>query len=73
MSEAAELEMVRLKRLCLRSGVALLLTLLITLVPLPGDLPPFTSTLVTAGATLILICYLGKLLYDTLFYDRYWP
>lgn len=41
-----------------------------------ADLMPAGGILDTFGlplAAIILICAIGKALYDTLFYDHYWP
>lgn len=63
----------RVKRALLRALVALGVALLFILLPLP--LGPWRRyELVKDGlVAFVLVCYLGKLLYDTLFYDRYWP
>lgn len=54
-------------------ALALLATLLSFAVPLPESFPPLASQLQWGIGTLVGVCLLGKLLYDTLFYDRYRP
>lgn len=63
----------RVKRALLRALVALAVGALFILLPLP--LGPWKRyQLVKDGiVAFILISYLGKLLYDTLVYDRYRP
>ncbi len=63
----------RLKRALLRALAALAVTLLFILLLTPL-LPWKHYKLVADGVVaFLLICYLGKLLFDTLLYDRYWP
>ncbi len=61
-----------LKKLALAFVRALVLALAIAFVPLPlrGELVPQIRV---ALASLFLICALGKMLFDTLFYNHYWP
>ena len=61
-----------LPRVAVRLALALIVYRLIELVPWPGELAHWiASGAVAALATaVLLIC--GKLLYDTLFFDRYW-
>ena len=60
-------------RFFLRAGIAVLLAALVFVAPLPLRFPQWIH-LAKAGVTsFLLICYLGWLLYDTLFYDRYRP
>ena len=60
-------------RFLLRVGIAILLAALVFVVPLPPHIPRWVH-LAKAGLTsFLLVCYLGWLLYDTLFYDRYRP
>lgn len=59
---------------CLLRGVMLTLViggilLYIPLPMLPASVLGYRQTLVTFGVVVVL----GKLLYDTLFYDHYWP
>lgn len=63
----------RFKAALCRALAALGVALLFILLLLP-HLPWKRYQLLEVGLmAFILICYLGKLLYDTLFYDRYWP
>lgn len=62
-----------LARLGLRLSVIGLAVGLLVLTPLPQDLPRWVEPLVTGVGVVLVLCLLGKLLYDTLFYERYWP
>ena len=56
-----------------KSAFAILLASACAIIPL-AEWAPIWLTQVQAPLTgLVLICYLGKLLYDTLFYDHYRP
>jgi hypothetical protein len=61
----------RLLRLLLKAGVAALLAGLCAIAPLSTWAPHWLSQVQGAVAILALLCYLGKLLYDTLFFDHY--
>jgi len=63
----------RLLLLGCRLLVALVVALLFFLLPLPIPLGREVRLAKDALVALILVCFLGKLLYDTLFYDHYWP
>lgn len=55
---------------------ALLLALAVSVsggLPLPWELPTWVYEARTGLAVALLVCFLGKLLYDTLFYDHYRP
>ncbi len=41
--------------------------------PLPEDVDPLWQTLQVPAGALLIVCSLGKALYDTLFFDRYRP
>lgn len=58
-----------LRRLLARSAAGVVLALLILLVPLPA----ISGQVQQAVGVILLVCTIGKALYDTLFYDRYWP
>lgn len=62
----------RLRRIILRIGIAALLALALALVPLRMMGAPLwlTRWLVPAGIA-VLICYMGAVLFNTFFYDRY--
>jgi len=49
------------------------LALAVMLMPLPWWTPAWLAYVQVPIVVFLLICYLGKLLYDTLFYNRYWP
>jgi len=52
---------------------AVALALAVMLMPLPWWTPAWLAYVQVPIVVFLLICYLGKLLYDTLFYNRYWP
>ncbi|MBI2908582.1 MAG: hypothetical protein HYX92_13135 [Chloroflexi bacterium] len=56
----------------IKAGVAVLITWIVLFLPMEGMNLQLVSTIkvVTAFACLV---YIGKLLYDTLFYNRYIP
>ena len=60
-------------RLFVRSWTGGVLGVLVALAPLPEEWYPRVLALQTPIGILILLCALGKALYDTLFYDRYQP
>jgi hypothetical protein len=60
------------QRFLLRALLALALALVVMFAPL-GWLGPLARALQVPFAVILFVCFLGKLLYDTLFYDRYWP
>jgi hypothetical protein len=59
----------RLGRLARRAALASLAALLVLVVPLPDLFLAFQLPL----AVTLLVCWLGKALYDTFFYDHYRP
>jgi len=61
-----------LRRLFVRALLGTALALLMMLAPLSW-LGPLVGALQVPVAVVLFVCFLGKLLYDTLFYDRYWP
>jgi hypothetical protein len=61
-----------LRRLLVSALLGTALALLVMLAPLAW-LGPLVGVLQVPVAVVLLVCFLGKLLYDTLFYDRYWP
>ncbi len=62
-------------RLAVRLSAALalgvVLALATMLVPVARWLGPLGSALLLPAGVVLFTCYLGKLLYDTLFYDHY--
>lgn len=53
-----------------KAGLALVIALIIALAPLPVWTPAWFTYFQVPAAVALFICYLGKLLYDTLFWDR---
>ncbi|MBI2304283.1 MAG: hypothetical protein HYU86_05995 [Chloroflexi bacterium] len=62
-----------MKGALLRGVLATGLAMAIMFVPLPEEWPQWASWAQVGVAALVIVIILGKLLYDTLFYDRYWP
>lgn len=60
-----------LRRLLGRLALAAALTFLCAVLPLPFWTPVWFAYYQVPLAVLLFVCYLGKLLYDTLFYERY--
>lgn len=56
-----------------KAVVAVLLALLCATAPLAEWTPPWFIQLQALVVLFVLVCYLGKLMYDTLFYDHYHP
>ena len=56
-----------------RWALALALNAMYFIVPWPAGLPHWASLLHWGLGALISVCLVGKLLYDTLFYDRFRP
>ena len=57
-------------RFLLRAMLALLIAVALMLFPLPLWTPQWVVWVQVPLAVFLLICYLGKLLYDTLFYRQ---
>ena len=55
------------QRLLVRALIALLVALAVALAPLPVWSPAWIPWVQVPVAVFLLVCYLGKLLYDTLF------
>jgi hypothetical protein len=51
--------------------IALALAVVLALMPLPLRTPTLVVQIYVPGIILILVCYIGKLIIDTFFYDRY--
>ena len=62
----------RLGRLLVELALGTVLALFLLLVPLAW-LGPLVAALQVPLAVVMIVCLLGKLLYDTLFYDHYRP
>ena len=54
-----------------KPALVVLVALVALMTPLPPEVPPWAQLARVGLATLVLLCTLGKLLYDTLFYDRW--
>ena len=63
----------RLGALVIKSAVAVAMALLCAIAPLAALVPVEIVQAQVPVIMLILLCYLGKLLIDTLFYDRFRP
>ncbi len=63
----------RWRALVVRVLIATALALAVMLLPLPWWTPTCLAYVQVPVVVFVLICYVGKLLYDTLFYNRYWP
>jgi hypothetical protein len=59
--------------LIFRILVAAGLAIIVMILPPPSALPAWLDTLWQPVIVFVLICYIGKLLYDTLFFDHYVP
>jgi hypothetical protein len=62
-----------LRQLLARAALGVSLGLLLLLVRLPWDAGSAGQLLQTGLGALLVVCSLGKALYDTLFYDHYRP
>jgi putative exporter of polyketide antibiotics len=62
-----------LGRVFLHALAAALVLWVLVLIPLPVFIPQVVAAVRVPLAVLFLVIYLGKLLYDTLFYDHYQP
>ena len=63
----------KLGYLVVRAVTAVVLAMTIMLLPPPQGFPGWVGKVQQPLAVFLLICYIGKLLYDTLFYDHYLP
>ncbi len=63
---------IRLRSLAIRVVIATLLAWLLATAPLPQIAPQTWFAFIQVPfAIFTLICYIGKLMFDTLFYDHY--
>jgi hypothetical protein len=60
----------RRRRALLRATLAVLIAVAALVLPLPGWTPNWVVWVHVPLVVFTFICYLGKLLYDTLFYPR---
>ncbi len=58
-------------RVLVRAIIATLILWLVVAFPLPSVMPQLLTAVRMPLAVFFFIIYIGKLLYDTLFYDRY--
>ena len=56
-----------------RAAIAVVVGLVLIVAPLPRWTPRWFAYFQVPLVVLLLVCYVGKLLYDTLFYNHYWP
>jgi len=63
----------RLTQALVRIVLATALAVIIIVLPAPDGLLPGLSNLQVPIVVFVLVCYIGKTLYDTLFYNHYWP
>jgi hypothetical protein len=61
----------RIVRFTERLLIALFLALGLALLPLPLRTPSMVIQVYIPGIILVLVCYIGKLIIDTFFYDRH--
>ncbi len=54
-----------------RAILAVIVVFLLAHVPLPHQTPAWFAFVEAPILVFALLCYMGKLLYDTLFYDHY--
>ncbi len=58
-------------KLVKRSAAGILIGLIVMALPLPEEIDPLWHMLQAPLGALVLVCSIGKALYDTLFYDHY--
>jgi hypothetical protein len=63
----------KLLTLAARIATAVAVAIIIMLLPPPEVLPAWVGVVQSPVVVFLLVCYIGKLLYDTLFFDRYLP
>ena len=61
----------RIVLLVARVLMATAVAVIVLLLPPPPELPAWVAQVQMPLTILVLVCYSGKLLYDTLFYDHY--
>lgn len=54
-----------------RQGLLLLVAVVALVVPLPPMVPPWAQLVRVGLAVTVILCTLGKFLYDTLFYNGF--
>lgn len=57
----------------IRVVLVTLLALVLIYVPLPVVVAQLIGSIRVPAVVILAVCYVGKLLYDTLFYDHYRP
>ena len=63
----------RLTQAVVRIVLATALAVIIMALPTPDGLPLWLSNFHVPIVVFLLVCYIGKTLFDTLFYNHYWP
>lgn len=61
------------RRLLVRCAAAIVFGSICATVPLADWAPHWLSRVQMPAATFAVVAYCGKALYDTLFYDHFWP
>ena len=56
-----------------RATVGAIVGAIVMVFPLPADIDPLWRVLQAPVGALLIVCFIGKALFDTLFYDRYRP
>jgi len=56
-----------------RVVLATALAVIVMFLPPPSGFPAWLADVQAPVVVFLLVCYIGKLLYDTLFYDHYVP
>lgn len=60
-------------KLLKNSAIGIVLGLAVIVFPLPYDVDPLWEMLQAPFGALLIVCFIGKALYDTLFYDHFRP
>ena len=61
-----------LARLAIRVGLVVVLYFIVTFLPRPAGLSLWMGPVAAAVLVLAVLFLVGSVLYDTLFFDRYW-
>jgi hypothetical protein len=63
----------RIVQVVIRILLATALAVIVMMLPPPPQWPAWVGNVQSPLVVFLLVCYIGKLLYDTLFYDHYLP
>jgi hypothetical protein len=63
----------RIVQMLVRIALASAVAVIVIILPPPAALPAWVELVWTPMVVFVLVCYMGKLLYDTFFFDRYLP